>query len=159
MECRKRRKATAPIQSLVKLQTWFLSLRWKSCLRQKCSLGSYICSKGPAPGQNSMMMMMMIIIIIIIIIIVIIIILCFRERQHLRSLAPVMNEYGWWWPNDIRGPWGPKASRHLSYRWGKTSKKPHPGNLSWPGIEPGPAVWQAHMLPPGPQRWTKELKL
>ena len=39
---------------------------------------------------------------------------CFRVRQHLRSLAR---------PNDIRGPWGPKASRHLSYRWGKTSPR------------------------------------
>ena len=30
----------------------------------------------------------------------------FRAHQHLRSLAPVVNEYGWiWWPNDIRGPW------------------------------------------------------
>ena len=55
----------------------------------------------------------------------------------------------WYW-----GPWGPKASRHLSYRWGKTPKKPHPGNLSRPGIEPGPAAWQACMLPPCPQRWT-----
>ena len=37
----------------------------------------------------------------------------------------------------------PKVSWHLSYRWGKTPKKPHPGNLSRPGIEPGPAAWQA----------------
>ena len=45
----------------------------------------------------------------------------------------------WWlWrPNDILGPGGPKASWHLSYRWGRISKKPHPGNLSRPGIEPG----------------------
>ena len=79
----------------------------------------------------------------------------FGARQHLRSLAPVMNEYGWqWWPNDIRGSWGPKASRHLSYRWGKTPKKPHPGNLSRPGIEPGSAAWQVRMLPPAPQRCT-----
>ena len=31
-----------------------------------------------------------------------------------------------WWlrrPNDTRGPWGPKVSWHLSYRWGKTPKK------------------------------------
>ena len=31
-----------------------------------------------------------------------------------------------WWlrrPNDIRGPWGPKVSRHLSYRWGKSRKE------------------------------------
>ena len=36
-----------------------------------------------------------------------------------------------WWlrrPNDIRGPWGPKVSWHLSCRWGKTPKKPHSGN-------------------------------
>ena len=49
---------------------------------------------------------------------------------------------------------GSEASRHLSYRWGKIPKKPHPGDLSRPGIEPGPAAWQARMLPPGPQRWT-----
>ena len=61
-----------------------------------------------------------------------------------------------WWlrrPNDIRGPWGPKISWHLSYRWEKTLKKPYPGNLSRPGIEPGPAAWQARMLPVAPQRW------
>ena len=38
--CGKEREATAPIQSLLKLPTWFLSLRWKICLRQNCSLGS-----------------------------------------------------------------------------------------------------------------------
>ena len=86
--------------------------------------------------------------------------LSIRAHQHLRSLAPVMNEYGWlWWPNDIWGPWGPKASRHLSYRWRKTPKKPHPGNLSRPGIEPGPAAWQARMLPLAPQRRTKKKML
>ena len=36
----------------------------------------------------------------------------------------------------------------------KPRKKPHPGNLSRPGIEPGPAAWQARMLPLAPQRWT-----
>ena len=29
---------------------------------------------------------------------------------------------------------------------GKPRKKPHPGNLSRTGIEPGPAAWQARML-------------
>ena len=38
------------------------------------------------------------------------------------------------------GTLAPKVSRHLSYRWGKTPKKIHPGNLSRPGIEPGPAA-------------------
>ena len=36
----------------------------------------------------------------------------------------------------------------------KPRKKPQPGNLSQPGIEPGPAAWQARMLPLAPQRWT-----
>ena len=48
-------------------------------------------------------------------------------------------------------PCGPKASWHLSYRWGNTRKKPHPGNLSRPGIEPGPAAWLVRMLPPAPR--------
>ena len=52
------------------------------------------------------------------------------------------------------GTMGPKASWHLSYSWGKTPKKPHPGNLFRLGIEPRPASWQAHMLPPDPQQWT-----
>ena len=56
----------------------------------------------------------------------------------------------------FRGPWGPKVSWHLSVRWGKTPKKPHPGNLSLPGIEPEPAAWQASMLPLAPQRWTSD---
>ena len=36
----------------------------------------------------------------------------------------------------------------------KPRKKPHPGKLSTPEIEPGPAAWLARMLPPGPQGWT-----
>ena len=40
VECRKQRETTASIHSLVKMQPWFLSLRWKTCLRQNCSPGS-----------------------------------------------------------------------------------------------------------------------
>ena len=36
----------------------FLSLRWKTCLEQNCSLGSSVCSKGPALGQNNLLMIM-----------------------------------------------------------------------------------------------------
>ena len=36
----------------------------------------------------------------------------------------------------------------MSYRLGKPPKKPHPGNLSRPGIEHGPAAWQTRMIPP-----------
>ena len=87
-----------------------------------------------------------------------------RERQYTpstHSVIPNKADMEWWlWlPNDIRGPWGPKVSRHSSYRWGKTPKKPHPGDLSRPGTEPGPAVWQARMLPPGPLRWTKPFNI
>ena len=64
------------------------------------------------------------------------------------------NMKGWLWrPNDIWGPCGPKASRHSFYRWEKTPKKPHPRKLSQPGIEPGPAAWQARMLLLAPQQW------
>ena len=56
MGCGKQREATAPIKSLVKLQPWFLSLRWKACLRHNCSLGFSACSEGPAFGQNTLMM-------------------------------------------------------------------------------------------------------
>ena len=45
--------------ALIKLQPWFLSLPWKTCLRQNSSLGSCACSEGPALGQNTLMMMMM----------------------------------------------------------------------------------------------------
>ena len=36
----KQQESTAPIQSPVKLQPWFLRLLWKTCLRQNCSLRS-----------------------------------------------------------------------------------------------------------------------
>ena len=82
-----------------------------------------------------------------------------HERQYTPSIHSVIPTRRIW--NDdndgqmIFGePWGPKVSWHLSYRWGKTPKKPHPGNLSRPGIEPGPAAWQARMIPLAPQRWT-----
>ena len=57
-----------------------------------------------------------------------------------------------WWQNDIRGPSGPKVSWQLSYRWGKTPKNSHPGNLFRPEIETEPAARQTRMLPPAPQR-------
>ena len=38
-----------------KTAAWFLSLRWKTCLRQNCSLGSCACSEWPALGQNILM--------------------------------------------------------------------------------------------------------
>ena len=53
MGCGKQREATSPIKSLVKLQAWFLSLRWKTCFQQNCSLGLSACSEGPALGQNT----------------------------------------------------------------------------------------------------------
>ena len=80
----------------------------------------------------------------------------FLGRVNIQQIIDARNEWVWmimmakWYS----GTWGPKASRHLSYRWGKTPKKPHPGNLSRPGIEPGPAALQARMLPLAPQRFT-----
>ena len=60
-----------------------------------------------------------------------------------------------WRPNDIRGPCGHKSFLTFVLQMKKNpEKKPHPGNLSRPRIEPGPAACQARMLPPAPQRWT-----
>ena len=57
--CRKQREAIAPIESLVRLQPFFfLSLRWKNCLRQNCSVGSCACSEWPALGQNTLIIYM-----------------------------------------------------------------------------------------------------
>ena len=50
------REATAPIKTLVKLQSCFLSLQWKTCLLQNCSLGSFACIEGPALWQNTLIM-------------------------------------------------------------------------------------------------------
>ena len=58
MGCGKQREATAPIQSLVKLQPWFLSLRWKNCVQQNCSPSSCASIEIPALGQNTLMVMM-----------------------------------------------------------------------------------------------------
>ena len=58
MGCGKQREATAPIQSLVKLQPWILSLWWKTCLRQNCSLGSCACSERPDLGEKTLIVMM-----------------------------------------------------------------------------------------------------
>ena len=48
----KQREVTALIQSLAKLQPWFLSLRWKTCLQQSSSLGSCACSEVLPLGRT-----------------------------------------------------------------------------------------------------------
>ena len=75
------------------------------------------------------------------------------HQAHIHSNKANM-KWCLWRPNDIRGTCGPKVSWHLSYRWGKTPKNPHPGNLFRPGMEHGSCAWRARMLPPVPQRWT-----
>ena len=86
-----------------------------------------------------------------------------RQHEHERRYTPVTHPFiltRRTWKDDYNGqmifgePFGPKASWYLFYRWGKTPKKPRPGNLFRPRIEPGPAAWQARMLPPAPQLWT-----
>ena len=82
-----------------------------------------------------------------------------HERQYTPSTHSVITTRRIW-NDDYDGQMifgdlgGSKVSWHLSYRWGKTPKKPHRGNLSRPGFEPGPAAWQARMLPLAPQRGT-----
>ena len=53
------RKATGSYRtysSLVKLQPWFLSLRWKTFFGHNCNLGAGVFSERPALGQNNLMM-------------------------------------------------------------------------------------------------------
>ena len=74
-----------------------------------------------------------------------------RVRQHLRSLVPIMNEYWWLWCQMIfRNLVGLKLPDVCLTH----EEKPHPGNLSWPQIQPRPTAWWARMLPPVPQLWT-----
>ena len=82
--------------------------------------------------------------------------LCLRARQHLRFIGArnemMMDDY------DGQMKFGDLVGlKLLDIRLTgeeKPRKKPHPGNLSRPGIEPGPAAWQVRMLPLAPQRWT-----
>ena len=54
-----------------------------------------------------------------------------RTRKTIYTIhAPInsnkVNMKGWLWrPNVIRGLWATKASWHLSYRWGKNTRKYH----------------------------------
>ena len=57
------RKATGSYRtysSLVKLQPWFLSLRWKTVFGQNCSLGAWVCSARPVLGQNILLLLLFI---------------------------------------------------------------------------------------------------
>ena len=60
-------------------------------------------------------------------------------RQHLRSLAPIMND-----DNDGQMIFGDLGGLKLPdiclTGEEKPRTKPHPGNFSRPGIEPGPAA-------------------
>ena len=57
-----------------------------------------------------------------------------RQHKHERQYTPSTHchpnnadmEWWLWRPNDIRGPWGPKVSWYLSYRWGKNPEKTSP---------------------------------
>ena len=118
VRCKKQRKATAPVQSVVKLQPWFLSLRWKTCLLQNFSLGSCACCEGPALGRTLMM----------------------RARLHLRSLAPIWYDFFY----DYDGQWHPGKDGASVFpifvlQLRKTpGLKQQPGKLSDLGSNPGP---------------------
>ena len=50
--CGRQREATVPIQSLVKLLLWFLSLRWKTCLWQNWSQAPALAVKDLPLGRT-----------------------------------------------------------------------------------------------------------
>ena len=76
------------------------------------------------------------------------------HTKHTLSHLNEANMELWWRSNDIRGSWGLKFPDIYLTDEEKPRQKPHPGNLSRTGNEPGPAAWQARMLPLAPQRWT-----
>ena len=53
MGCGKQQEANCIYSIPSKTAAWFLSLRWKTCLWQNCSLGSCACSEWPALGHNT----------------------------------------------------------------------------------------------------------
>ena len=65
--CGNQREVIASIQSRLKLQPWFLSLRWKTCLRQNCILDSCACSEGLSLEQKTLLMVIMYIIMLMIV--------------------------------------------------------------------------------------------
>ena len=75
-------------------------------------------------------------------------------RFYGASISQVIGARNEWWPNDIRGTL--KAESFLTFVL-QVKKNPEK-NLTqetWPGRGSNlPAVWQARMLPPVPQRWT-----
>ena len=46
-------KTSGSYSCVVKLQPWFLSLRW-TAFGQNCSLGAWVCNERPALGQNTL---------------------------------------------------------------------------------------------------------
>ena len=50
--CGKQQEATAPIKSIVKLQLWFLSLRWKTCLRKTAAYVPALAMKDRTLGRK-----------------------------------------------------------------------------------------------------------
>ena len=81
--------------------------------------------------------------------------LCFRARQHHRSLTLVMNDF-WWlrWPMISRDGWGLSFPDICLTVEEESQRKPQPGKLTRPGIEPGPGVVRDNDVTPRQQRWS-----
>ena len=72
----------------------------------------------------------------------------FRAREHQRSLALVLNDFLWlWWPVISGDGWDLRFLDICLTVEEKPRKKSQSGKLTRPGIEPGPARWEATMLP------------
>ena len=74
--------------------------------------------------------------------------LCFRARQHLRSLSPIINDFLWlWWPIIFGDGCSLSFPDICLTVEEKPRKNPQPRKLTRPWIEPAPARWEAMMLP------------
>ena len=72
----------------------------------------------------------------------------FQQREYERTIMTAK-----WCSGNL---WGKSYLTFvLQVRKNPGKISPRYSNLSRPGIEPGPVAWQARMLPPAPQRWTK----
>ena len=89
-----------------------------------------------------------------------------RQHKHERQYTPITHPFiptRRIWNDDYSGQmiFGDLVGLKVPYIYltgvEKPRKKPHPGNLSRPGIELRPAAWQARMLPLAPQRWTTRI--
>ena len=81
----------------------------------------------------------------------------YEKRYTLFTLPSILTKQIWKDDHDCQMIFGDLVGLKLPEICFIGEEKPRENltqETSRPGIEPGPAAWQARMLPPAPQRWT-----